>query len=341
MGAQERRLVIQQIEEIEQAHLVAYITGDRRGLETRVASDVIPIIYEDLIETGHVAKLILYLYTVGGDSLAGFGMVNLLREFCDTLEVIIPFRALSCGTLISLGADSIVMTRGGQMSPIDPSLASPYNPSAPSQIQGGAVQLLPVSVEDVMGYLKLAEEVGIKGDEGLSKVMALLSEKVHPMALGAVYRSREQISLLATKLLSMHENEKTKIESIVRRLTKELPSHQYLISRKEAKDLGLKVRDPSPNLETHIMNLYREYEAFLQLQTPYSSEAILGNAASAPVTLNRAIIESLMPANRLRMHIFRSERDVRRVQGTQAGVPFPIIGVQERSISEQWVMEEI
>lgn len=342
MGTQERHLAIQQIEEIEHAHLITYITGDRRGLETRIASDVFPIIYEHLSETGQVAKLLLYIYTVGGDSLAGFGIVNLLREFCDTLEVIVPFKALSCGTLISLGANSIIMTRGGQLSPIDPSLASPYNPAAAGQMQPGAVQLLPVSVEDVMGYLKLArEEVGIKSDEGLSKVMALLSEKVHPMALGAVYRSREQISLLATKLLSFHENDQPKIDRIVRILTKELPSHQYLISRKEARDLGLKVTDPSAALETPIRNLYREYEALLQLQIPYSSEAILGSAASAPVTLNRAIIESLMPNNRLRMHIFKSERDVRRVQGSQPGLPFPIVGVQERNISEQWVMEEI
>jgi hypothetical protein len=341
MPIEERRGLIQQIERAEQGHIIAYITGDRRGLETKIAGDVFPIFYEHLKEVGHVPKLILFLYTVGGDSLAGLGIVNLLREFCDDLEVIVPFKALSCGTLISLGANRILMTRGGQLSPIDPSLASPYNPSAPGPMQPGAVQLLPVSVEDVMGYLKLAkEEVGIKSDEGLTKVIALLTEKVHPMALGAVYRSREQISLLATKLLSTHETDTAKIERIVRVLTKELPSHQYLISRKEARDLGLKVQDPPQALEGPIMNLYEEYENWFHLQEPYSPEAILETSAVATINLDRGVVESLISGNRLRMHIFRSQREVRRVQGTQPGLPFPIIGFQERAISEQWVREE-
>jgi hypothetical protein len=340
---EKRRSLIKEIENSRQSRLLVYITGDRRGLETRIAGDVFPLMHEHLGRIGHVHTLSVFIYTAGGDSLTGWGIVNLVREFCDELEIIIPFKALSCGTLISLGADRIIMTRAGQLSPIDPSLASPYNPSAPGQMQPGSIQLLPVSVEDVMGYLKLArEEVGIKGDEGLSKIMELLSAKVHPMALGAVYRSREQISLLATKLLSVHEKNKAKIEEIVRVLTKELPSHQYLISRNEAKVLGLKVVDLTPELERSISALYKEYEQWLELIEPYSAEAILGADASKICSFNRGVIESITEDNkRLVAHIFRTEREIRRVQGTQPGVPFPLIGVQERNIREQWIREEL
>ena len=342
MGIQERKSLYKQIEKRTNSRLISYVTGDRRGLETRIAGDVLPLMYEHLERIKHVNKLSLFIYTVGGDSLSGWGLVNLIKEFCDSFEVLIPFKALSCGTLISLGADKITMTRGGQLSPIDPSLASPYNPTAPGQAQLGAVQLLPVSVEDLMGYLKLArEEVGIKGDDGLSKIMALLSEKVHPMALGAVYRSREQISLLATKLLSAHEKDKTKIDNIVRVLTKELPSHQYLISRKEAKALQLKVVDPTPEVEDLIGALYKEYEGMLGLTEPYSAEAILGVDASKLCSLDRGIVESLIEGDRLLAHIFTTERELRRVQGNQPGIPFPLIGVQERNIREQWVRKEL
>ncbi len=339
MGKEERRALIREIETLTNGRLICYITGDRRGLETRIAGDTIPLIYDHLRGIGPVPRINVFIYTAGGDSLAGWAMVSLVREFCDTLGVIIPFRALSCGTLIALGADELIMAKGAQLSPVDPSLASPYNPPAPGQIQP-AVQLLPVSVEDVIGYLKLArEEAGIKGDEGISKIMTVLSEKVHPMALGAVYRSREQIRLLARKLLTMHEKDQKKIEKLVDMLTKELPSHQYLISRKEAKgEFGLKVSESSGRLDELIWNLYKDYEQQLQLNVPYNPEAVLGpSGSSSTATFDRAVIESLKEDGSSRTQVFRTEKEIRRVQSTQPGIPFPMVGIQERNIVDQWV----
>ena len=339
MGKEERRVLIREIESQTNSRLICYVTGDRRGLETRIAGDTIPLIYDHLRGIGAVPRINVFLYTVGGDSLAGWAIVSLVREFGNTLGVVIPFRALSCGTLIALGADELIMAKGAQLSPVDPSLASPYNPTAPGQIQPGAVQLLPVSVEDVIGYLKLArDEAGIKGDEGISKIMAVLSEKVHPMALGAVYRSREQIRLLARKLLAMHEKDQKKIEKLVDTLTKELPSHQYLISRKEAKEeLGLKVSEPSGRLDELIWNLYKDYEEQLQLNEPYNPEAVVGTTGSVTTTFDRAVIESLKQDGSSRTLVFRTQKEIRRVQSTQAGIPFPVVGIQERNIADHWV----
>ncbi len=338
MSKEHRQNLMKAIEESTASRLICYVTGDRRGMETKIAGDIIPLIYDHLRDIGRVPKISIFIYTVGGDSLAGWGIVSLVREFCDSLSVIIPFRALSCGTLISLGADEVIMLQGGQLSPVDPSLSSPYNPSPPGQAPG-QVMLLPVSVEDVLGYLKLAtEEAGIKGDEGRSKIMAVLSEKVHPMALGAVYRSRQQIRLLADKLLSMHEGDSTKRAKLVDALTKELPSHQYLIGRKEAKnEFGLKISEPSPDVDKLIWELYKDYAEQLQLNEPYSAEAILGTNAAMTATFDRAIVESLKPDGVTRTHVFRTEKEIRRVQSTQPGIPFPFVGIQERIIRDNWM----
>jgi hypothetical protein len=338
MGVQERQSLIKQIETLTKSRLITYITGDRRGLETRIANDVQPLVHEHLRGIGVVPKLNLFLYTAGGDALAGWGIVSLLREFCESLGVIVPYRALSCGTLISLGADEVIMAKGAQLSPVDPSLASPYNPPAPGQIQPGAVQLLPVSVEDVMGYLKLVrEEVGIKGDEGLAKIVGFLSEKIHPLALGAVYRSREQIAFLARKLLAGHEKDKAKIDRMVDTLTKALPSHQYLITREEAKNLGFPVVESPRQSEELIWKLYKEYESWLELNKPYNPEEILGANPSTVARFDRAAIESLKPNDDLKTYTFRTEREIRRVQGTQPGIPFPVVGIQERNTTERWI----
>jgi len=205
-------------------------------------------------------------------------------------------------------------------------------------MQPGAVQLLPVSVEDVMGYLKLArEEVGINGDEGLAKIVGFLSEKIHPLALGAVYRSREQIALLARKLLASHEKDKTKIDRMVDTLTKVLPSHQYVIAREEAKNLGFPIVDLPEPLEELIWKLHKEYESWLELNKPYNPEEILGANPSTVVGFDRAAIESLKPNAELKTHVFRTEREIRRVQGTQPGIPFPVVGIQERNTTERWI----
>ena len=339
MGVEQRAGIIREIENLTSSRLICYVTGDRRGLETKIAGDILPLVYDHLRAIGCVSRLNIFLYTVGGDPLAGWALVSLIREFSQAFGVIIPFRALSCGTLISLGADELILSRGAQLSPVDPSLASPYNPQVPGQMQPGAVpSILPVSVEDVVGYLKLArDEAGIKGDEGISNIMVVLSQKVHPMALGAVYRSREQIRLLATKLLAAHENDEAKISKIVDTLTKELPSHQYLINRREAKELGLKVSEPSVQLDELIYNLYRDYETQLQLNIPYNQEAILGTAESGTNTFDRAFIESLTPEHRIRAHVFRTTREIKRIQTTQPGIPFPIAAFQERNLEERWI----
>lgn len=338
MTKEQRVSLIQQIENVTESRILCYVTGDRRGLETRIANDVPALIHDHLRDIRSVSKLNLFIYTAGGDALAGWGIVSLLREFCKSLGVIVPYRALSCGTLISLGADEVIMAKGAHLSPIDPSLASPYNPPAPGQMLGGAVQLLPVSVEDVMGYLKLArEEAGIKGDDGLTKVIGILSEKIHPLALGAVYRSREQIAFLARKLLASHEKSKSKIGRIVNTLTRELPSHEYLITREQAKELGIPIVQPPEQLEQLIWQLYKEYENWLELNKPYNPEEILGPNPSTVATFDRAVIESLKSNGELRTHVFRTEREITRVQGTQPGVPFPVIGIQERNTTERWL----
>ena len=173
--------------------------------------------------------------------MTGFTLANALREFAEAVHVLVPFRAHSCATLIALGADSIVGGPFAQLSPIDPSITTPHGPTIE---QGGEVKFLPVSVENVANYFELARrEAGLKEEQHLAAVVGYLCERISPLALGAVYSAREQIGMLATKLLSLHMSEKEKIDRIVRVLTRELLSHDYLIGRREAQAIGLPVID--------------------------------------------------------------------------------------------------
>src|SRR5690625_7449794 len=97
------------LEEKRNSKVIVYVTGDRRGMETQISTDVLEFFSEQLDRIGKVEKISLFLYTRGGDTMAAWSLVNLIRQFCDEFEVIIPSKARSSGNIISLGADNIMM----------------------------------------------------------------------------------------------------------------------------------------------------------------------------------------------------------------------------------------
>lgn len=124
-----RKELIQQLERARSSRLICYFTGDRRNQEAQIGDDVLPCVSEHLSQIGRTPRLDLLLFTRGGNTLTSFALVNALREFADKLQVLVPFRAHSGGTLISLGANKIVAGPFAQLSPIDPSITTPHGPT--------------------------------------------------------------------------------------------------------------------------------------------------------------------------------------------------------------------
>jgi hypothetical protein len=338
MAVQERKDLILKLERELSARVLTLITGDRQGMETRIAPDVLPLVSEHLASIGSVEDLALFLYTPGGDTIVGWGLVNLLRQYCNRLKVVVPFRALSCGTLIALGADEIIMGRNGLVSPIDPSVSSPFNPPAPGIQQPGVVSLLPVSVEDMIGFLELArKELELKTEESKVSMLNILANKVHPLALGAVYRAREQTSSLAKRLLSIHSKDKAKIDRQVKRLTQELPTHNYLIGRAEAEnEIKLDIKKPSAETDGTMWNLYKEYESWLKLTSPFSAELDLGTEQRKRIRYERAAVESISD-NSLSQHIFVTDNELIRMTTTPTGMQGAVDQAVVRPLFLGWV----
>jgi Serine dehydrogenase proteinase len=331
-----RKGLIANLERLRERRVIAYVTGDRPpNLAAQIATDTLPLFYGLLAKIGQTERLDLFIYSTGGITMAAWGLVNLLREFAKHLSVLVPFRALSTATLIALGADEILMGRLGQLSPVDPSVVSPFNPPAPQQ-PGVATTLLPVSVEDVRGFVDLArDEAQVKDEKLLAEVFKQLAADVRPLALGSVHRAKEQIKILTEKLLWLHtqEADKARVAGIVETFTRKLFSHDYLIGRKEARAiLGERVTDAPENIEAAMWNLYLAYAEDLELSKPYSAEAALGPSNQKVVGLQRAYVETAEGS-----FVFKTTREVRRVQLKQQGVP--VAAVQERLIDEGWTLE--
>lgn len=266
--------------------VISYITSDRPGFETKIAQDVIDLFIDQLDKIGVVKKIILYLYTRGGDTAAAWNIVNLLRMYCDELVVIVPHKAHSAGTMICLGANKIIMTKQATLGPIDPSLNTPLNPRIPND----ANTTVPVSVEAVKGYVAFAKnELGIKDGKSLSNIMIKLSDNLHPLVLGQVYRARAQIKMLAKKLLKNQVQDKKSVRKIIDFLCSDSGSHDYTISRREAeKDLSLNVEKPSDEQYKIIKAIYDDISNELEFRRQFDPRKING-----AYTVRRGLIESI------------------------------------------------
>lgn len=274
-----------QLEEEFNSKVLVYVTGDRPNMSAKIAPDAIELFINQLEKIGPCDTISLYLYTRGGITSAAWNIINLLRMYCEKLQVIVPHKAHSAGTIISLGANEIVMTKQATLSPIDPSITTPWNPIVPD-----TKDYIPVSVEAVRGYLDFAKsQFGIQDPETLSRVFLKLTESVPPMVIGEVYRSGEQIKMLAKRLLKNQGLSDCDIDNVVRFLCSESGSHDYTINRREAEqDLKLKVVKPSDSQYRIIKAVYDDILEELQLTTPFSFNRVNGVYA-----VRRCLLESI------------------------------------------------
>ena len=282
----ERIPIYKEIEQSRNSKVIVYITGDRRGLETKMSSEVLDFFVHHLDQIGVVEKISLILYTRGGETLSAWSIANLLRTFCDQLEVIIPSKCHSAGTLLCLGADTLVMTKQATLGPIDPSVNTPLNPTLPNG------QPMSVSVEDVNAFLEQAKEA-LDG-QPINQVFDRLAQNVHPVVLGSAFRARSQIRMLGERLLSNHMHDKKTITKILDFLCSESGSHDYTINRREARqELQLPVETPNWDLYNIIKRLYDNIVVSLELATPYDANAVLRNKDTAEYSFTRVLIESI------------------------------------------------
>ena len=310
---QNRKEIYSQLEEKRDSKLLIYITGDRPGWETQIGKDVYDYFVNHLDLIGVVDKISLYLYTCGGDTLAAWSLVNLIQQFCSRFEVIIPSKAHSSGTLVCLGAGTIIMTKQATLGPIDPSVNTPLNPEITK-----SEAKVPVSVEEIKGFLELAKsELRIKGSLALSSILNKLTDKIHPLVLGKVYRTRAQIRMLAKKLIAGRIDKKHS-RKVIHFLCSESGSHDYFIHRREARGiLGLPVEKPNGELYALIKNIYDDIEQELQFNERFNANSFLGAQDQKDYSFKRALVESIKGGR----DYFVSEGTYERLQ-TQKGIKF-------------------
>lgn len=293
MARTERIELIRRIEQRRNSRVICCLTSDRQNAHGIMAKDFIPIFFNHLRSFNGAATVDVLLFTTGGDTLAAFGLSRVLREFSKDVNVLVPEKCHSAGTLFALGANKIFMTKAATLTPIDPSVAGPLNPVV-EPVPGQRINL-PVSVESVAGYQSLVKEDWKLEGESVGLAFRMLAERVNPLALGDVYRSRRQIERLARTLLSNHRKDESKITEIVEKMTRGYGSHDYLISPIEARELlGSQMAAEDPELEKLVWELYEDFSTEMLLGEIFDAGIVIQSALAAgtrlPVTDQQKIV---------------------------------------------------
>ena len=164
----------------------------------------------------------IVLHTPGGLVLAALQIAAAIRAHKAKVTVFVPHYAMSGGTLISLAANEIILSKHSVLGPIDPQLGR--SPAA--------------------SLIKVVEQKPIERIDDETLVMADVGRK----AISQVKDAARQ--LLAGRLAD------AQAEALAEKLSTGTWTHDYPITAKVAKELGLPVGEDMPKEVMELMKLY-------------------------------------------------------------------------------------
>lgn len=265
MSYKDRKNMYSEITRLRNRPLICYVTSIRPNLSCNMAGDAIPSIIEQIESIPEEEKEIDFLIiSNGGDPITSLRIISLLRERFDRIGVLLPYVAYSAATILSLGADEIVMHRYSNLGPIDPQLTVSHNN------EYGIRENLQFSSEDLRNYVDfIRSDVGITDQQYIVSAIAPLLKEVGALSIGNAKRSQQLSILLSEKMLGGHFADNAKVKSIARTLNSSYYHHGYAVGRKEAADMGLPITFPSRELEKLLWSVWKDFDAEMKCEKPF------------------------------------------------------------------------
>jgi len=215
---------------------------------------------------GPQERVALLVKSDGGSGMAALRLVHLLRRYARRLTVIAPLNCASAATMLALGADTIQMGPLSYLTAVDTSLEHDLSPLDHTN------QLVPVSNDEVDRVIRLWKDSTSRRGDGVNPYQELY-KYLHPLVIGALDRASSLSLMLCREILGYHLRDGRKAERIARRLNSSYPAHQYPITSREARRLGLKVQDIPQELDRLLQELNLLYSEMGQRAiTDYDEE---------------------------------------------------------------------
>ena len=214
-----------------------------------VCDNDVMAMHELLRQVGPQDEVTLFVKSDGGSGMASLRMVHLLRRYAKRLTVAAPLNCASAATMLALGADRIAMGPLSYLTAVDTSLEHDLSPVDHTN------NLVAVSNDEVERVVRLwRESVGKRSGAAVSPFQELY-KYLHPLVIGALDRASSLSLMLCREILAYHMADRRKAERISQSLNSAYPAHQYPITSREARRLGLRIEDLDPDLDRLLQEL--------------------------------------------------------------------------------------
>jgi hypothetical protein len=236
------------------------------------------IVFAQKAEFANVDKLEVLINSSGGHAEYAFQIAKLFRRRCKQLNIIVPIAAKSAATLVCLAADNIFMGERAELGPLDVQITDPVEKGlrtfSPLEEFKSMEYLKEYSI-DILDYyaLALVERSGMSLKEAfheamptVSSLMAPLYNKIDPSKIGHYRQSLAVAEEYAKRLLRLGRSPHA--EKVAEALVWKYPSHDFIIDRIEAREMGLPVVNLSEAEDDQfyeiIANIYQYGESIYE-----------------------------------------------------------------------------
>lgn len=272
MGFAERQALYEEIEVKRHRPLIAYVTSSRPNAQAQMASDVIPLIAEQVrcVAAEHTAVDLL-IVSNGGDPTVAWRVISVLRERFTSVGVLLPFSAFSAATLLAFGADEVVMHPFANLGPVDMQLRQRRRVAGPDGHPTGEYEEIAFGSEDVRHFLEfLRADVGITDQGPLEKAFELAIRDVGAIAVGTAKRGTNLALSMGEKLLGLHMDDKNQAKAIAESFNSAFFHHGYPVGRREATEAGLKVvKAEDVELADTLWSVWTDVAAEMLMDSPF------------------------------------------------------------------------
>jgi hypothetical protein len=219
-------------------------------------------------------SLDVLIHSPGGDLTHCYRAARLFARYANAWEALVPRMAASGATLISLGAERVVLSDIAHLGPLDPQVLSKRRGKffvverqspleafqAVRYLREIALTTLDVGMNFMQDHL-VAPGPALEAAKALSMELARpMLEKIEPYDLGAFALDSSLARFYCQRVCQPTEpHKKTQRAADYRALVDKYPSHDFVIDKSEAETLGLDICEPSEALD----DLFDELRDFL------------------------------------------------------------------------------
>ena len=249
----DRQALIRQYEDIAKARLITVV--DIIGFWS------VTHLEELLYDANPDEDLHLMLDTPGGDGEIAVRMARSAQARCKKLTVIVPDRAKSAGTLLAMGAHSILMGPTSDLGPVDP------------QLDIGTPDVSLVSAKDLIAAVDRALDRIQEQPQTYPLLASLLSDVNYLMYEQAQAAIQRMDDLMEAALASNPDRCPEEVQELVEQLKKPFITdpkvHGAMFGAKEAVEAGLPVLEPDSSGKQWqmIWRLWTKYFGLLKGRT--------------------------------------------------------------------------